>query len=134
MMPNLGTQRQRRRGAVTACSLACFRACSIAALIACLTLAPLPAFAADDSAQMELGKSLFLQGSVPACAVCHTLKAADAVGAVGPVLDDLKPDTARVITALRNGIGLMPSYNDTLTDEQISALALFVSRSSGGAK
>lgn len=99
-----------------------------------LLLIALPALAADDSAQMEIGKQLFLQGAVPACAVCHTLKAADAVGVVGPVLDELQPDTARVVKVLRSGIGLMPSYTDTLTDEQIEALAIFVSKSSGGAK
>ena len=49
---------------------------------------------------MLLGKKLFTTLAVPACAVCHTLKDAGAEGAVGPVLDELKPDAARVSKAL----------------------------------
>jgi cytochrome c6 len=37
------------------------------------------------------GKVLFLS-AVPACAVCHTLKDANSEGAIGPVLDELKPE------------------------------------------
>jgi mono/diheme cytochrome c family protein len=103
-------------------------------LVAGLALPVLPALAADDSAQLALGKKLFLQGVVPSCAVCHTLQAAGAEGAVGPVLDELKPDAARVAKALRNGLGQMPSYKDKLTEAEIAALALYVSKASGGAK
>lgn len=63
-----------------------------------------------------------------------TLQAAGAEGAVGPVLDELKPDAARVAKALRNGLGQMPSYKDKLTDAEIEALSLYVSKASGGAK
>lgn len=103
-------------------------------LVAGLALPVLPALAADDRAQLALGKKLFLQGVVPSCAVCHTLQAAGAEGAVGPVLDELKPDAARVAKALRNGLGQMPSYKEKLTDAEIAALALYVSKASGGAK
>jgi sulfite dehydrogenase len=94
----------------------------------------LPAPAADESAQLDSGKKLFSQGAVPSCAVCHTLEEAGAAGAVGPVLDELKPDAERVANALRNGIGQMPSYKDKLTDDQIAALALYVAKASGGAR
>ena len=90
-----------------------------------------PVLAADD-ARMAQGKELFLKGTVPTCAVCHTLEAAGAQGAVGPVLDELKPDAARVAKALRNGLGQMPSFKDKLTDAQIDALSLYVARASGG--
>ena len=103
-------------------------------LVAGLALPVLPALAADDRAQLALGKKLFLQGVVPSCAVCHTLQAAGAEGAVGPVLDELKPDAARVAKALRNGLGQMTSYKDKLTEAEIAALALYVSKASGGAK
>ena len=86
--------------------------------------------AADEAAQMELGKQLFLVGAQPACAICHTLKDAGAEGAVGPVLDELKPDAARVTKALRDGLGAMPSFKATLSEEQIAALALYVSKAS----
>ncbi|GAP33978.1 hypothetical protein ISF6_3404 [Piscinibacter sakaiensis] len=36
--------------------------------------------------------------------------------------------------ALRNGLGQMPSYKDKLNDAEIAALALYVSKASGGGK
>ncbi len=83
---------------------------------------------------MKLGQDLFTKTAVPACALCHALKDAGAEGAVGPSLDELKPDAARVAKALRNGIGQMPSYKATLTEAQIAALAAYVSKASGAAK
>ena len=93
-----------------------------------------PALAADDAAQQALGRKLFTQLSVPACALCHTLKAAEAEGAVGPVLDELKPTAARVAKALRDGIGQMPSYKGKLSDEQINAIAAFVATATDAPK
>lgn len=97
--------------------------------VGCLVAAALPAAAADDA--LALGKQLFTGGATPACAVCHTLKDAGSTGAVGPVLDELKPDAQRVANALRNGVGNMPSYRATLTDAQIDALARYVSAVAG---
>ena len=104
------------------------------ALVIGLAVTVLPTLAADDSAQLALGKKLFMRGVVPSCAVCHTLQDAGAEGAVGPVLDALKPDAARVAKALRNGLGQMPSYKDKLTDAELAALALYVLKASGGAR
>ena len=102
---------------------------------ACLgLLIALPAVAADDAAQFALGKKLFMQSAQPACVLCHTLKDAEATGAVGPVLDELKPDAQRVAKALRNGIGQMPTYQASLTEAQILALAHYVSKASGAVK
>jgi len=78
------------------------------------------------------GKSLFLK-AVPACSICHTLNDAQSEGAVGPVLDEIKPDAQRVAKALRNGLGNMPSYGAKLSNSQIEALARYVSKASGGA-
>jgi cytochrome c6 len=91
--------------------------------------------AAGASAQtgMEEGKKLFTQGAVPACAVCHTLAHAGATGEIGPVLDELKPDAARVEKAIRNGIGQMPAFQN-LSDAQIKELARYVATASGGGK
>ena len=61
-----------------------------------LAFTVLPVHAADDAAQLQQGKVLFGQGAVPACALCHALKDAGAEGAVGPSLDELKPDAKRV--------------------------------------
>ena len=62
-----------------------------------LAFTVLPVHAADDAAQLQQGKVLFGQGAVPACALCHALKDAGAEGAVGPSLDELKPDAKRVL-------------------------------------
>ena len=104
------------------------------ALVIGRALTALPTLAADDSAQLALGKKLFMRGVVPSCAACHTLQDAGAEGAVGPVLDALKPDAARVAKALRNGLGQMPSFKDKLTEAEIAALALYVSKASGSVK
>jgi len=103
--------------------------------LAALALAALPAAAAPgDAAETALAKALFTQGAVPPCALCHTLKDAGSAGAVGPVLDELQPDAARVVAALKNGIGAMPSYKATLTDAQMQALGRYVARATGAAR
>ena len=91
------------------------------------------ATAADDSAQLALGKKLFTTAT-PACAICHTLKDAGAEGAVGPVLDELQPDAARVAKVLRDGLGSMPSFKASLSEAHISALAFYVAKASRSAK
>ena len=88
----------------------------------------------DDAAMMALGKTLFTVGAVPPCALCHTLKDAGATGAIGPAFDDLQPGPDQVIAALKSGIGAMPSYRGNLSDEQMRALARYVSKASGGAR
>ena len=109
------------------------RRCAIGALLA--TLACGPASGADDDASlMALGKTLFTVGAVPPCGTCHTLKDAGTIGAIGPAFDDLQPAPDRVVTALKNGIGAMPSYSGSLSDEQMRALARYVSKASGGAR
>lgn len=87
---------------------------------------------AQDAAIMVEGRRVFLELAEPACALCHTLSAAGTTGEVGPVLDQLKPDLERTRNAVSNGIGVMPAYKDLLTAEQIEALSVYVSRSSGG--
>ena len=105
----------------------------VGAALAAVAAAPAGA-ADDDAALLALGKTLFTVGAVPPCATCHTLKDAATTGAVGPVLDELQPDADRVATALRSGIGAMPSYRASLSDEQIRALARYVAKASGGAR
>lgn len=99
-----------------------------------MAAAALSAQAKDDAAQLKLGKDLFVKSAVPACALCHTLRDAQSTGEVGPVLDELKPDAARVAQALRNGIGQMPSYAGSLNDKQIAAVAAYVAKASEATK
>jgi cytochrome c6 len=103
----------------------------LATVAALFLVAPLAQ--ADDTAQFALGRKLFTEGAVPACALCHTLKDAGSSGAIGPVLDEIKPDAGRVARALRDGLGQMPAYGAQLTEAQIAALAHYVSRASGSA-
>lgn len=82
--------------------------------------------------ELERGKVLFTTVQ-PACAACHTLQAAGAQGQVGPVLDEIRPDAARVLRAIRSGLGVMPSYAERLSEDEMQALAQFVARATGAA-
>jgi mono/diheme cytochrome c family protein len=91
----------------------------------CLAAAvAIDAAAADDA----LGKRLFVQDATPPCGVCHALNAAGTAGTIGPSLDEMKPDAERVARVIRSGLGAMPAYQK-LSEEQVKALAEFVSRS-----
>lgn len=99
-------------------------------LTAMIGMAGTAAIAQDIMAE---GKQLFTQTAVPACAVCHTLQHAGATGAVGPALDELKPDASRVEKAIRNGIGQMPVIAN-LSEAQIKLLAQYVAAASAASK
>ena len=43
----------------------------------------------------------------PSCGTCHTLADAGTQGGVGPNLDALAPEAARVESAVTNGVGAM---------------------------
>ena len=79
------------------------------------------------SAQATAGRAVY-QAS---CASCHTLKAANASGTIGPNLDQLKPPLARVKHQVEVGGGVMPAFKGKLTPAQIDAVAKFVSSSAG---
>ena len=73
----------------------------------------------------EMGKTIFLeQGN---CAACHTLSDAKSNGEIGPNLNQIKPDIARVISVVTNGIGVMQPYEGVLSTEEIKAVAHYVS-------
>jgi sulfite dehydrogenase len=101
--------------------------------VACCVLAGLASGSALGQAALEEGKKLFNHTAAPACAVCHTLKHAGAAGEIGPSLDELKPDAARVEKAIRNGIGQMPAFTN-LSDAQVRQLAGYVAAATGAAK
>lgn len=102
-------------------------------LAAALLCVPVSLTVAAEPADAEAGRALFLKGSTPACAVCHTMADAGAKGAVGPNLDELKPDAQRVMQAVRNGIGVMPAF-DALSDGDVQTLANYVARATGAAQ
>ncbi len=90
------------------------------------------AIAAEAGAD-DLGKQIFLEGGggMPACAVCHALSDAGAAGEIGPNLDDLKPDAARVRIAVHDGVGVMPAFGESLSGAEIDAVAAYVAGVSG---
>jgi len=61
------------------------------------------------------------------CGSCHTFSDAGTSGTVGPNLDQAKPGFEEAFTQIKNGGGGMPPFDGRLTDEQIRALARYVS-------
>jgi mono/diheme cytochrome c family protein len=60
------------------------------------------------------------------CGGCHTLQAAGSSGNVGPNLDDAKPDIGLVVDRVTNGQGAMPSFGDSLSEQEIADVAQYV--------
>jgi mono/diheme cytochrome c family protein len=73
------------------------------------------------------GEQLFDQAG---CAGCHTFAAAGSVGNGGPSLNGRRYDPATVARWIQDGGGTMPAYGDTLSNEEIWAVAEFVSAGS----
>ena len=73
------------------------------------------------------GKAIFTEN----CAGCHTLADAGASGEVGPNLDDAKPDKATVATTVKEGKGAMPAFEGQLSEDEIEAVAEYVSANAG---
>jgi mono/diheme cytochrome c family protein len=83
--------------------------------------------AAPASGDAAAGKAVFTAN----CGGCHTLKDAGTNGAVGPKLDEAKPDAALVVDRVTNGKGVMPSFKGTLSDTDIANVAAYVSSVAG---
>ena len=64
------------------------------------------------------------------CGSCHTLADAGTKGTFGPNLDDFKPDKARVLAAIKEGPGGMPS--GLLEGAKADEVATYVSSAAGG--
>jgi cbb3-type cytochrome c oxidase subunit III len=77
--------------------------------------------------QLTSGKDIFTAN----CGSCHTLAAAGTNGTVGPNLDDLKANLARVQRQVINGGAVMPAFKGKLTPAQIKAVAMYVSSNAG---
>ena len=80
--------------------------------------------AAASVAQMELGLKVF--NNKAQCGMCHTLQAAGSEGQIGVNLDQLKPSMLQVVSAVTNGISVMPSFEVMLSSEEIDAVAYYV--------
>jgi mono/diheme cytochrome c family protein len=77
----------------------------------------------------EAGEAVFASSG---CGSCHTLSAAGATGTIGPNLDEAQPDHALVVDRVTNGAGAMPSFQDSLSEEQIQDVAAYVVASTSG--
>ncbi|MCX6370458.1 MAG: cytochrome c [Solirubrobacterales bacterium] len=92
------------------------------------TAAPTQSGASTESAAVsDVGAKLFASN----CAQCHTLSAAGANGQVGPNLDALAPDQARVKQQVTNGGNGMPAFADVFSEAEIDAVAAYVADSAG---
>jgi len=74
------------------------------------------------------GKQIFTAN----CASCHTLADAGTTGTIGPNLDESQPPVELVVDRVTNGQGAMPSFADTLSEQQIRDVAAYVSSAAGG--
>jgi cytochrome c6 len=81
-----------------------------------------PALAATNPGNVKKGKVIFVAN----CSTCHTLKAANARGSIGPNLDQKKPTYAKIVLRVTNGKGVMTSFKAMLTKTQIQDVAAFV--------
>ena len=99
-----------------------------------LLFAPIGVGSLAASSEDEKGRQLFTEVAKPPCGLCHTLADAGTSGKIGPSLDELKPDADRVVRALKQGVGVMPAFEESLTEEQIAVLARYVARVTGGSK
>jgi mono/diheme cytochrome c family protein len=79
----------------------------------------------------ELGKEVFTAIAQPPCGACHTLADAGTAGTTGPNLDEQKPSEEDAKLMVTEGAGVMPGYGPLLTEEQIDAVAKYVSRVAG---
>ena len=77
---------------------------------------------ADD--KMILGLEVY--NNKAQCGVCHSLQAAGSEGQIGPNLDMLKPKMIQIVSAVTNGIGVMPPWEGILAEEEIEAVAYYV--------
>ncbi|HUF02053.1 MAG TPA: c-type cytochrome [Gaiellaceae bacterium] len=73
------------------------------------------------------GRSIFLAN----CGACHVLADAGTAGTVGPNLDESQPSKELAVDRVTNGRGAMPAFEDSLSSEQIQAVAEYVSSNAG---
>ncbi|MCB0878417.1 MAG: urate hydroxylase PuuD [Thermoleophilia bacterium] len=97
--------------------------------------APTPAASSSSSSSGTItggtasdpGRDVFVAN----CATCHTLADADASGAVGPNLDNARPDATLVRERVNQGKGGMPSFQGRLSDDEVDAVVDYVSTAAG---
>lgn len=83
----------------------------------------------DLSASQQEGRKVFAQR----CGTCHTLRASNSVGRVGPNLDEMRPPKALTLDAIAKGrargMGQMPS--GLIDGEEAENVAEFIEATAG---
>jgi mono/diheme cytochrome c family protein len=74
------------------------------------------------------GKQIF---AAQGCGSCHTLSDAGTSGSVGPNLDEAEPTFDHAVETVTNGSGVMPSFKDKLSQQEINDVAAYVSSVAG---
>ena len=82
-------------------------------------------FQANADELFNKGKEVFLEAGN--CAACHTLSDAGSIAEIGPNLNQIRPQVQTILMAVKNGIGVMPAMDGILSDEEIEAVAHYVS-------
>tara|TARA_Y100000590_G_scaffold36300_1_gene39330 strand:- start:1469 stop:1774 length:306 start_codon:yes stop_codon:yes gene_type:complete len=90
-------------------------------LILFISFFSIPAFGDE---KIILGMKVFNDKAM--CGTCHKMQTADSNGDIGPNLDQLKPSLDRIIYVVKNGIGVMQSWEGILSNEEIEAVAYYV--------
>jgi mono/diheme cytochrome c family protein len=75
------------------------------------------------------GKEVFASAG---CGTCHALADAGSTGTVGPNLDESMPSKELAVDRVTNGQGAMPPFSGQLSEQQIDAVATYVSTAAGG--
>jgi sulfite dehydrogenase len=76
------------------------------------------------------GRDVFITAA--ACGSCHTLADAETTGTIGPNLDDAMPSQELVIERVTLGEGVMPSYAEKLSEQEIADVAAYVVQATSG--
>ena len=79
-------------------------------------------------ADASAGAAVFAEAN---CGGCHTLNAAGASGQVGPDLDSVRPGYDQTRAKVEAGGGVMPSFKNDLSPQQIRNVAAFVATRAG---
>ena len=82
-------------------------------------------FQANADELFSKGKEVFLEAGN--CAACHSLSDAGSMADIGPNLNQIRPQVQTILMAVKNGIGVMPAMEGILSDQEIEAVAHYVS-------
>jgi mono/diheme cytochrome c family protein len=83
----------------------------------------------DGGTAASEGEQIFAENG---CGGCHTYEPAGSSGTTGPSLDDSNVTFEQAVEQITNGGGGMPAFKGDLTEQEIDAVARFVTEGGGG--